>query len=83
MGLAAGLPAPADRGLERQPQAGATDLARGGAAAAPAAHAEALTTRRRLQRATQSRVPAPRLGDRLPVRPDDGWQKAEILEYCG
>jgi class 3 adenylate cyclase len=26
-----------------------------------------------LQRATQSRVPAPRVGDRLPIRPNDGW----------
>ena len=33
---------------------GATDLARGGAPEAPATQAEALTTRRRLQRATQS-----------------------------
>jgi class 3 adenylate cyclase len=26
-----------------------------------------------LQRTAQSRVPAPRVGDRLPIRPNDGW----------
>lgn len=66
------LPAPTAVQLDGQSQAGATDLVHGGSPAAIAKYAEALAARRRLQETTESRVLAPRVGDRLPIRPDNG-----------
>ena len=63
LGPPLGLPPAAARRLERQPQAGAKDLAGGGAPAAPAAQAKALSSPRRLKGAAESRMPTSRLGD--------------------